>query len=142
MNETKNSYDSWLERVVVNRSNPSLQEGELVGAGKPEPYSPINFVKVEREKYTAEIGKRGKDYIYHFYPNPRDGEFRPDFEEKMGDAFLAIFKDANRVESAYTELESNPPLQSWAVKANGFVDNVWGDEQAVRVLVALDKLLE
>lgn len=132
----KETYEDWVLRVMAGRKNRPLSAGESVAtsADKPTPFSSIEFVKIDRKSYVAEIGKKGSDYIYHFYPKdiPKD-----EFEDDMGAAFLEVFKNKDRIEAAYTE-----ELNSWAVKANGFADSLWGDELAMKVLSNLDNLLE
>jgi hypothetical protein len=131
----KDQYDDWLNRVVAGRKGKPLNAGEVVGtsADTPEPFAAIEFAEIDRPKYFAEVGKKGGDYVYHFYPK---GISKDVFEDKMGDALLGVFKNADQLEAVYTE-----ELNSWAVRARGFASNIWGDDLAVKVFDKLDSLL-
>lgn len=132
----KDNYNNWVERVMGGRNGKPLSVGESVGtsADDPEPFSPIRFARLEKDLYIAEVGKKGGDYVYHFYPSDK---VKGIFEDKMGDAFIAIFKKPEQIEAVYTE-----ELGSWAVRARGFADTLWGDDLAIRVFDKLDSLLE
>lgn len=133
---TKDGYDDWMSRVIGGRKGRPLSAGESVStsADTPEPFSAIEFVMVERPLYSVEIGKKGGDYIYHFYPSDA---VKDSFEDKMGDAFVTVFKNQDRIEAVFTD-----ELSSWAVRARGFAHNMWGDELAIKVLDSLDSMLE
>jgi len=117
------------------RQAKPLSTGETVAtsADHPEPFNAVEFVRLDRPNYVAEVGKKGDDYIYHFYPKKVD----EGFEDKMGDAFLAVFNSNDQVEAGFTD-----ELNSWAVRVRGFAHHLWGDDLAIRVLDKLDSLLE
>lgn len=62
----------------------------------------IEFARVDREKYVGEVGKRDGVYVYHFYP--RTVDVLATFGDKMGDAFLKVFKFADRLSSKHDEI--------------------------------------
>lgn len=128
------TYDAWVERVAAGRDGKPLNPGEVVEPGAPTPYTSIEFVRTDRDHYVGEVGKRGDDYIFHFYPKTE--EVKRDFENKMGDAFLEVFKNPEQVQSAWTE-----EVGSWAVKVTGFAKTLWGDDQALSIFPKLDALL-
>lgn len=131
----KDSYNSWVDRVAGGREGKPLVAGETVAtsADNPKPFAGVVFVSLERPLYRAEVGRKGDDYIYHFYPKKQDDKF----EDKMGDAMLSSFKYVDRLESVYTE-----EMNSFAVRARGFASNPFGDELAAKVFDKLDSLLE
>ncbi len=127
------TYGAWVERVAAGRDGKPLSPGELVEPGPPEPFASVEFVRVEYPLFVGEVGKRGDDYIFHFFPKTAE---LAQFEEKMGDVFLAVFKNPNQVQAAFT-IE----LGSWAVKVTGFANTVWGDDQALSIFDKLDAAL-
>ena len=136
----KDTYDAWVERMAAGREGKPLSANEMVTAGKPQPYASIEFLRLDRPGYVGEVGKRGNDYIFHFFPKPPFSLINQSakvFETKMEDVFLAVFKNPNQVQSAWTE-----ELKSWAVKVSGFVNTVWGDDQALSIFDKLDAALE
>lgn len=128
----KDTYGAWMERMVAGREGKPLTAGEKVEAPPAEAYQSVQFVRTERPHYVGEVGKRGDEYIFHFFPS---GKLEV-FEEKMGDVFLAVFKRSEQVQAVWTE-----ELSSWAVKVTGFVNTVWGDEQALSIFDKLDQAL-
>ncbi len=133
------TYDAWVERVAAERKVKPLTAGDVIEPGKPQSYTSVEFLRLEREHYIGEVGKRGDDYIFHFFPKAHtDSTFASDtrFEEKMGDVFLSVFKNPNQIQAAWTE-----EVSSWAVKVTGFVNTVWGDDQALSIFDKLDKAL-
>ena len=62
----------------------------------------IEYARVEREKYVAEVGKRDGNYIYHFWPRTED--LLPTFGDKLGDAMLQVFKYPERVSAKHDEV--------------------------------------
>lgn len=62
----------------------------------------IEYVRVERDKYVAEVGKRDGNYIYHFWPRTRD--ILKTFGDKLGDALLSVFKYPERVSAKHDEV--------------------------------------
>ena len=127
------TYKDWVNRIFENKPPVNLTTGEEVQVDSAKPFGPISFERIDRPKYVAELGKKGNDFIYHFYLLSNI----ENFEDKLGDAFISTFKDVDRVEAAYS-----PELNSWAVRAKGFVDHLWGDELSVLVFNSLDNLLE
>ena len=129
----KDTYDAWVERMAAQREGKPLNAGEMVEPGKPQAYSAVEFLRLDRPHYIGEVGRRGEDYIFHFFPKSE----MPHFEEKMGDIFLAVFKNPHQIQAAWTE-----EVKSWAVKVSGFVNTVWGDDQALSVFDKLDAALD
>jgi len=126
-------YQSWVERVASGRENKVLAETETVQTAPPMPVNPIEFLRIERDRYTGEVGKRDGDYVFHFFPKEIDSQV---FGNLMGDAFLETFHNSERIEEAWSD-----ELQSWAVRARGYADNPLADELALLVFDLLDKKL-
>jgi hypothetical protein len=134
----KDTYDNWVERVIVGRGGKPLSAGDVVQAPAGTPFGTIEFVKIDRPHYKAEIGKKGGDYIYHLYPKEtKMSQAISVFEDRMGDAFLEVFQNSSQLEAGWT-----PEMKAWAVRARGFATLLMGDELAIKVLDVLDKLLE
>ena len=137
-NKKDDSYNAWVERMAAGRNGKPLSAGEVVEAPAAEPYTSINFARFKHRYFVGEVGKRGGDYIFHFFPlapyAPRKSE---EFEEKMGDVFLKVFKNPNQIQAIWTE-----ELSSWAVKVSGFANTVWGDDQALSIFEKLDVALD
>jgi len=131
------TYDAWVERMAAGREGKPLSAGEAVEPGKPQSYALVEFSQVASKFFHGEIGKRGDDYIFHFFPRaPYAPEKSGEFEEKMGDVFLSVFKNPNQIQAVWTD-----ELKSWAVKVSGFVNTVWGDDQALSIFEKLDAAL-
>ncbi len=62
----------------------------------------IEFTRIERPKYVAEVGKRDGNLIFHFWP--RDREMLKTFGDKLGDAMLAAFKFPERISAKHDEV--------------------------------------
>ena len=62
----------------------------------------VEYARVDRPKYIAEIGKRGGDYLYHFFK--KEEGFPKGFSDKLGDAFLAVFLLKERLSWAREQL--------------------------------------
>ncbi len=132
------TYQDWMERMSGKLDRRPLIDGETVQSSAGTPFKMIEFVRTERARYIGEVGKKAGDYIYHFYP--RNLKWFPGFAEfgdKLGDAFLEVFRLGDRIEAVYS-----PELDSWAVRARGFADNPMSDEIALHVFTALDNRLE
>ena len=128
------SYNDWVERVMTEKQMVTLDNGDVVKTAAAEPFKVTEFFVAEpRDKYYVEVAKRGNDFIFHFYP----AEGLSNFFDAMSDALVESFKRTEQIEAAYSD-----ELGSWAAKASGFVDTVWGDELALLVLSILDKKLE
>jgi hypothetical protein len=137
MNDTMSEgYQSWVERVAADRPNKPLEAEETVSTPPDVPVAPMQFVRVERKGYVGEVGKKGGDYIFHFFPKDNQN-WSPDFGDKLGDAFLEVFRNPDRVEASWAD-----ELNSWAVRARGYADNPLADELAVKVFDVLDRRLE
>jgi hypothetical protein len=131
------NYDSWVERVVGGRDGKPLEGGEIVKSSAGEPFGAIDFVRIQKDDFLAEVGKKGDDYIFHFFPAEKYLNSLFEFSSRMEDALLESFKDATRVQAAWEDL-----MKAYAVKASGFANNVWGDELALRVVSALEQKLK
>jgi hypothetical protein len=125
------TYQGWVERLMSGRDARPLSPNDSVTTSGGEPFETVTFNRVDRQHYVGEVGRKNTDYIYHFYPKTE----RKDFEDRMGDAFLEVFKMQDRLESAYS-----PELKSWAVKARMFAV-IPMDELASRVFDILDRKL-
>lgn len=129
------TYNNWVDRMMAGREAKPVEAGETVISAAGAPFGAIEFVRLERPKYIGEVGKKGGDYVFHFFA--KEGQkFPTGFEDKMGDAFLEMFKLQDRVQSTYTE-----ELNSWAVRAVGFANNPLADDLAIKVFDVLDKML-
>lgn len=133
-------YQAWAERVIGGRTGRPIEEGELVRSSSGRPFDCIEFARTERPKYTGEVGKKSGDYIYHFFPpasTKTEGYgFPHKFEDKMGDAFLEVFKLQEKVQARFV-----PEMHSWAVRVLGYAVNPMADELAISVFDVLDKKL-
>lgn len=128
-------FQDWVARVSEGLDVKHLAENEIIKAPSGQPYGVMNFYRTERKYYVGEVGKKHGDYIFHFFLV--DDVFPANFEERMGDAFLKIFKMNDRLESTWT-----PELNSYAVRARGFATNIMADELALKVFDELDHLME
>jgi hypothetical protein len=122
---------------IREKADPSLI-GEIENGGEvATPMDAVEYITYLRPFYRAEIGTRGGDYIYHFYPL-EEQNFPPQFSDKMGDAFLEVFGIPERLEAAPV-----PDMNSWAVRAKGFFHPMSaGSNIPTRVLEVLDQKLE
>lgn len=134
---SEENYTTWVERVAGGRGARPLADGDVVTAAPGEPFGAIEFLTIERATFKAEVGKKFGDYIYHFFPVRMEKILIEDFEERLGDAFLEVFKFPERVEAAY-----DPEMKAWAVRANGFANNLESDKLALRVIDVLAQKLE
>lgn len=133
------TYQNWIDRVVGGGDAKPLSSGEVVKSSSGEPFGTIEFVKVKKNNFLAEVGKKGDKYIYHFFPSPmylppdNDGS---KFYQALTDTFLEVFKREDQVEAGWTA-----EMKSWAVRVSGWANHVWGDELALRAIDKLDELL-
>lgn len=124
------NYQSWVERVVGGRDAKPLAEGEVVKSSSGEPFGAIQFLKLQKEGFVAEVGKKGDQYIYHFYPEEKYlGALIYQFYEPMSNAFIELFKRPEQVEAVWEE-----DMKAYAVRVLGYVNTIWGDELALRVI--------
>jgi hypothetical protein len=100
-------------------------------------FRPMEFHEENRKYYRGEVGKKDGHYIYHFFP--KEGSSFPDnFEDTMGDAFIEVFRNKERLEAAFSS-----EMNSWAVRARNYArQNMFGDELAMKVFDVLDHLLQ
>lgn len=144
MNESMqkdDTYGAWVERMAAGREAKPLNTDKetVVSLEGAKPFSTMEFLRLDRPHYVGEVGKRHSDYIFHFFPKDSyliNEDLQHQFEEKMGDIFLAVFDNPNQVQAVWTS-----ELKSWAVKVFGFANTVWGDERALSVFDKLDKAL-
>lgn len=131
------NFQSWVERLArdENSSKP-LTTGEVVKSSAGEPFGAVSFARIEKAHFIAEVGKKGKHYIYHFYPNEKWLGAVAAFMYPVKDAFEELFKDHGEVEIDWVE-----EMMSWAFKVSGWTDHIWGDELAVRVIEVADEKL-
>jgi hypothetical protein len=132
-------YRTWLERTLSGRDNRPLEPGDVVKVPSGEPFSAVDFAKTTRDFYVGEVGWKGVDLIYHFYPTQSPGGWpssiggKP-FEEVMGDAFLEVFLFPEKLEQAFSE-----ELNSWAVRVLGMSTNLMAGDLASRLFDVLDR---
>jgi hypothetical protein len=62
----------------------------------------IEFSFIDREKYVAEVGKKDGLYIYHLYP--KLSSILETFGDKLGDAFISVFKFKDRLSAKHDEV--------------------------------------
>ena len=55
------------------REGRPLATGDTVSTPGAQDFGTIEFAKLTRSRYRAEVGKRGDCYIYHFYPSQNEG---------------------------------------------------------------------
>jgi hypothetical protein len=126
------NYQNWMERVVGGRNAKPLTSGEVVKSSKGEPFGAVEFVKIPKQGFMAEVGKKGDTYIYHFFPAISDKQFY----DLMSEALLEVFKREDQIEVDWAD-----EMKAWAVRVRGWTDHVWGDELAIRAVDRLDELL-
>lgn len=127
------NFQNWVDRVAVDRGSKPLTEGEVVKTPPPQPFGAVEFVKVEKKGFVAEVGKKGDFYVYHFYPSDLKNH---GFFDKMEEALLQIFKNPEQIEVDWVE-----EFKSYAVRVRGWTSNIWGDELAVRAIDVLEEKL-
>lgn len=143
------TYQNWIERVVGGRDAKPLSSGEIVKSSSGESFGAIEFVRVPKQDFVAEVGKKGDKYIYHFYPTPK---YQPDirygvvvqelteggitFSDVLTQAFLEIFKREDQIEAEWVA-----EMKAWAVRVSGWTNHVWGDELAARVIEKVQEFL-
>lgn len=91
------AMESLLKRGLGEQKSAPLQE--FVGGGYEQA---IEYARVEREKYVGEVGKRDGNYVYHFWP--RTVELTQGFSDKLGDAFIEVFKYPERIAAKHDEV--------------------------------------
>jgi hypothetical protein len=135
-----NGYLGWLDKVIAGEEVKILKQGEKFNAPvesltreeeKHKPFKTVVMARTDRKHYVGEVGRRGDDFIYHFYVKDTTPK---DFEDKLGDAFLRAYLHENRLKSSYVD-----EMRSWSVLATGFALNPMADEYAV--FDVLDKSL-
>jgi hypothetical protein len=133
------TYQSWVERIAGGREGKPLGAGEEVTTAAGEPFGAIEFVKIQKKGFLAEVGKKGDNFIFHFFPEePLTHALVYQFVDPINDAFIEIFKETERIEGVWED-----DMTAYAVRALGFVSTMWGDEQALRVIdVAEQKIIE
>lgn len=95
--EAMSSMDTLLKKGL---GKPGAQPlAEFIGGGYEQA---IEYTRVERPKYVAEVGKRDGNYVYHFWP--RTADLLPTFGDKLGDAMLASFKYPERIAAKHDEV--------------------------------------
>lgn len=132
------NYQNWVERVVGGRDAKPLNSGDVVKSSAGEQFGVIEFVKIQKEKFLAEVGKKGDFYIYHFYPIEKlQNALIHDFYNPMSDALVQCFKNGDQIEASWEE-----DMRAFAVRVRGWTTNIWGDEMALRVIDILDEKLK
>lgn len=93
-NEALGALDTLMKKGGVEKGLT-----EFVGGGYEKA---IEYARVEREKYVGEVGKRDGNYVYHFWP--RTEELTKGFSDKLGDAFISVFKFPERISAKHDEV--------------------------------------
>ena len=119
-NEAVPAMRQILERGLGAVADPNKE----VFAGGYE--QAIEYARVEREKYVGEVGKRDGNYVFHFWPRTHD--LLPTFGDKLGDAFLAIFKFPERVSAKHDEIVRCFEGEDSA-SADRILCRFWGDSK-------------
>lgn len=122
---------------------------ELVGGGDHQ-VATVSFAQFSAPCFQAEVGKVDDDLFFHFFPAENEyhsviageGEntywsFKEGFEDKMGDAFLAVFKHEDKLCWDFV-----PELHSWVVRCTGFGANVMANQLAEKLFSKLQRILE
>jgi hypothetical protein len=137
MSTAADTFDAWTERVVVDRVLP-LTEVDTVTLAEEKPFMPLDMARAERAQYVGEVGKKGGDYVFHFFPSKRLSDIeKAHFADAIGDAFIEVFKHQEKLFSSYDE-----EMGSWSVRATGFANNLMSDKLVVSVFDVLDRNLE
>ena len=142
------TYQHWVERIVGGRDAKPLHNGEIVKSSSGTPFGVIEFARIVKSNFVANLGKKGDKYIYHFYPLDK---YHPSFNGSivsqtivngttfygaLSKVFLELFKREDQIEADWV-----PEMKAWAVRVSGWADNVWGDDLAVRAIHRLDEVL-
>lgn len=130
------NYQHWVERVVGGRDSKPLNPNEIVKSSAGEPFGIVEFARIGKKNFVAEVGKKGKYYIYHFFPSESYLSFSVTFRDKMSDVLLELFKREDQI-----EIDWVPEMKSWAIRVSGWTDHIWGDDLALRVIERLDQAL-
>lgn len=128
-------YQNWVDRVVEGHDAKPLSPNEVIKSSAGEPFEVVKFARISKANFTVDLGKKGKYYIYHFYPSARFMT-GTEFEDALSDVFLELFKREDQVEVDWVE-----EMKSWYVRVSGWTDHVWGDDLAERVIHRLDQVL-
>lgn len=96
--------------------------------------TPIHFENKTFSEFDVEVGERGKDIIYHFWPKKGADAFPGGFSERLEDAFKSVLPETADVRAAFTSKEEaeilskfgdidSPPVPSYYVRVIGWADN-------------------
>lgn len=132
-------YGDWVRNMKAklsngDRSDPAVQAMDKETSAGEMPFHSVEFARTERSKYLGEIGRKGADFIYHFFPIGK--EFPENFGDALGDAFLEVFKFSDRIFADFV-----PEMNSWAIKVQGYGKNIVADDLAIKVFDILDAKL-
>ena len=133
-----------------------------LSVGGDHSLTPLAFARAERPSFTAEVGKSGRDLIFHFWPVQHDKYsrfmytgiehdpykiekdlenyvwvFADGFSDSLAESFLEVFKQEDRLCWDFV-----PEMNSWIVRAAGYGENLMKNEMANSVLDTLQKKLE
>jgi hypothetical protein len=145
------TYQNWVDRVTGGRDGKPLHPNEFVKSSSGEPFGTVEFIKLSKKWFIAEVGKKGKAYIYHLYPrtqlcpnigaasisHPLIAECCTTFYDAISRSFLDVFKREDQIEAEWVE-----EMRAWAVRVSGWTDSVWGDDLAVLAIDKLERVLE
>jgi hypothetical protein len=138
---SEETYQTWVERVLGGRDAKPLNAGEVVKAAAGQAFGTIEFIKVQKTNFLAEVGRKGDYFIFHFYPSQKvldKGALVGMFFAPMTEAFVDVYKTPDQIEDGGWAEE----LNSWAIRVRGWGDNIWADELALRVIDVFDQKLE
>lgn len=134
---TQEGYQTWLDRMHSGRDNAPMKANEVVKTSDPEPMIGIKFLGYKGRNYCSEVGRKGEDLVFHFFPTEEKKVFAPNFEEKMGDAFLLVYKFPDKISAAFAE-----ELNSWAVLVKGYAANPLAEGLSSKLFLFLDNILD
>lgn len=122
-------------KTIHEQADPGMIGEMENGHAMAKSMTALTFTRYDRPKYWAEIGTKGPDLVYHFFP--LEGQNFPDnFVEKMGDAFHEIFAIPEKIEAAPSQ-----ELNSWAVRVRGGAHPLLDPAVPIVVLDMLDQKL-
>lgn len=152
--------------VMASRAEDVGALNKELSNGGDHKFHTHNFVKVERPSFLAEVGRadgangeENEDLVFHFFPvydekysirtdvvtRGEDGapkkhdrwDFVSAFPDILGDSFLAIFKQEDKLCWDYV-----PEMTSWVVRCQGFGTNIMANQLAEKLFADLQGRLE
>lgn len=141
---SREEWESW--KVGMSDEFGRLQRD--VGTGDrsepAKPVQPMEYATTNRMFYVAGVGIKDGSFYFHFYPATQAG-FRPDFADKLGDAFIDTFKATTPTWDFVPEVPhpGDPTvLGSWVVKVEGYASKPLAHNLFSTLFDTLDRYLE